>query len=64
MLWLKSCPRCHGDLIQQIDQYGSYTACVQCGHYLTEAEEAQFSLSISRQTTRSALLAERNNVAV
>ncbi len=64
MLLFKSCPRCHGDLIQQIDQYGSYFACVQCGHYLTEAEEAQFSLSISRPATRSAFLAERNKVAV
>jgi hypothetical protein len=40
MLWLKSCPRCNGDLYKGVDIYGSYIACLQCSHYLTEAEEA------------------------
>ena len=31
MLYLKSCPRCHGDLHQDSDSYGSYVRCVQCG---------------------------------
>jgi uncharacterized membrane protein YvbJ len=39
MFWLKCCPRCGGDLNEDSDQYGHYIACVQCGHYLTEAEE-------------------------
>ena len=39
MFWLKCCPRCGGDLYDDRDQYGYYIACVQCGHYLTEAEE-------------------------
>lgn len=40
MLWLKACPRCNtGDLYEDGDIYGRYIACIQCGHYLTEAEE-------------------------
>jgi hypothetical protein len=39
MFWLKSCPRCGGDLYDDRDQYSDYIACIQCGHYLTEAEE-------------------------
>ena len=39
MLWLKSCPRCHGDLHESSDEYGGYIACFQCGHYLALEEE-------------------------
>ena len=39
MLWFKECPRCGGDLYPDWDRYGSYIACLQCGYYLTEAEE-------------------------
>ena len=31
MFWLKSCPRCSGDLYQDDDQYGCYVSCLQCG---------------------------------
>ncbi len=40
MFWLKSCPRCHGDLHDESDIYGSYIDCFQCGHYLSVVEEA------------------------
>jgi len=40
VFWLKSCLRCHGDLSGTTDNYGSFIYCLQCGHYLTEAEEA------------------------
>ena len=40
MFWLKGCPRCHGDLFRERDQYGWYVFCLQCGHYLSEVEEA------------------------
>ncbi len=40
MYWLKSCPKCHGDLFDNKDIYGSYMDCLQCGHYLTVDEEA------------------------
>jgi uncharacterized protein (DUF983 family) len=38
MFWVKSCPKCDtGDLYDGQDSYGRYMACLQCGHYLTEA---------------------------
>jgi hypothetical protein len=41
MFWLKGCPKCIiGDLYQDKDRYGTYIACLQCSHYLTEEEEA------------------------
>ena len=40
MFWLKSCPRCEGDLYDNTDIYGSYIDCFQCGHYLTADEYA------------------------
>lgn len=40
MFWFKCCPKCNkGDLYQGKDRYGNYIACLQCGYYLTEAEE-------------------------
>jgi hypothetical protein len=40
MLCLKCCPRCEtGALYESKDMYGSYMACLQCGYYLTEAQE-------------------------
>ncbi|NQW21849.1 MAG: hypothetical protein HQ475_00225 [SAR202 cluster bacterium] len=41
MFWLKSCPKCHGDLYDNTDVYGSYIDCLQCGHYLTSIEDAE-----------------------
>ena len=45
MYWMKSCPRCEGDLFDGSDIYGRYVSCMQCGHYLTEAEEAEVGLA-------------------
>jgi hypothetical protein len=39
MLWLKSCPKCRGDLHSDADVFGTFVACVQCGRQLTGAEE-------------------------
>jgi hypothetical protein len=40
MFWLKCCPKCNkGDLFEGKDLYGRYVSCLQCGYYLTEAEE-------------------------
>ena len=41
MFWFKSCSKCHGDLYRDSDLYGTFISCMQCGHYLTQAEEAQ-----------------------
>lgn len=40
MFWLKACPRCHGDLYQEEDLFGSYVACLQCGRELNQFEES------------------------
>ena len=48
MFWFKSCPKCHGDLYRDSDTYGTYIACLQCGNYLTEADEMRLELSSSR----------------
>jgi hypothetical protein len=32
MVWLKACPRCHGDLFLDSDHYGMFKMCVQCGY--------------------------------
>ena len=41
MFSLKSCPRCHGDLYDKSDIYGSYIDCFQCGHYLSAHQDAR-----------------------
>lgn len=43
--WLKSCPKCHGDLREESDIYGSYVACVQCGYILRTEEEQRLFLT-------------------
>jgi hypothetical protein len=40
MFWLKSCPKCHGDLTDKADIYGGYINCFQCGYCLTVDEDA------------------------
>lgn len=37
--WLKTCPRCRGDLREESDIYGKYVACVQCGYILRAEDE-------------------------
>ncbi|MBI3978289.1 MAG: hypothetical protein HY331_08900 [Chloroflexi bacterium] len=33
MMWLKACPRCHGDLAKQTDELGeTFVGCLQCGY--------------------------------
>ena len=39
MLWLRSCPRCTGDLTEEVDIYGAEVACLQCGYYLNASQE-------------------------
>ncbi len=41
MYWLNSCRKCHGDLFESEDSYGSFISCLQCSSYLTESEEAE-----------------------
>ena len=45
MMWLKGCPKCGGDLYEEpaigpIVAVSRYINCLQCGHLLSEQEEA------------------------
>ena len=52
MIKLKACPKCHGDLYLQKDQYGRYMNCLQCGYLLELLEEpSEFSLSEGSRRT-------------
>ncbi len=31
MLFLKSCPKCQGDMYLEKDSYGAFHQCLQCG---------------------------------
>jgi len=52
MIWMKSCPRCHGDLFLDTDYYGQYVCCIQCGNTLDNAEESRL-LQKATMTTLS-----------
>lgn len=60
MLWLKGCPRCNGDLCEEKDMYGPYIDCLQCGHYLSEAEEVALRwYTLGELATRSQKVDEK-----
>jgi hypothetical protein len=40
MMWLKSCPRCRGDLVLDSDYYGNYVSCIQCGASLDRSQQS------------------------
>jgi len=42
MMWLKACPRCHGDLVLDSDYYGNYVSCIQCGASLDKSQQSSF----------------------
>jgi hypothetical protein len=39
MMWLGSCPRCRGDLHLELDHFGEFISCLQCGAILDESQE-------------------------
>ena len=44
MMWLKGCPRCQGDLFEEVavspELYGSrFVNCLQCGYTLSPEQE-------------------------
>ena len=59
MFWLQSCLRCHGDLSANADKYGGFIYCMQCGHYLTEAEEANLKAAAAHDETSSRKTAKK-----
>lgn len=38
--WSKACPRCSGDLREELTIYDSYVSCVDCRYTLTHKEKA------------------------
>lgn len=63
MFWFKSCPKCQGDLYRGGDVYGSFIACIQCSHYLTEAEEARLGAVASSQAVPAVAMMPAEKVA-
>ncbi len=63
MFWFKSCPKCHGDLYRDSDAYGTYIACMQCSHYLTQADETRLELFSSRVDTWPVSLQQVEKIA-
>ncbi len=63
MFWFKSCPKCHGDLYRDSDSYGTYIACMQCSHYLTQADETRLELFSSREDTWAVSLQQVEEIA-
>ena len=51
MLFLKSCPRCQGDMYLARDYYGTYKECLQCW-YVFDLDEK--SLRKDPETVRAA----------
>ena len=39
MIQFKACPKCHGDVIDGSDQFGSYRSCIQCGRYMANSSK-------------------------
>ncbi len=54
MFWLKQCPQCGGDLLDESDVHGSYISCLQCGRTLTAAEEQALRRTARNAATRGA----------
>ena len=40
MYWLKTCPRCRGDLYASRNIYGHFVQCLQCGYELSDQARA------------------------
>lgn len=55
--WLGACMRCRGDLFLDLDRYGHFITCLQCGKILTEQEEA--SLKTASDRDREPAIAHR-----
>ena len=63
MFWFKSCPKCHGDLYKDSDAYGTFISCLQCGHYLSQVQEAQMRSTGARIDQRHLVPVELEPVA-
>ena len=59
MLFLKVCPKCHGDMYLDRDQYGAFIECLQCG-LLRDIDESQENWQGALQLKDSQISALRN----
>ena len=53
MVWLKSCPKCKGDLFLDQDHYGKFKSCVQCGYIRDLVEGPQPMAQPPRLATKT-----------
>lgn len=51
MLYLKSCPRCSGDIYEGFDMFGHFLACVQCGYELTDPQTTHLKIEYTAKRT-------------
>ena len=61
MVWMKTCPRCRGDLALDYDLDGPYIGCIQCGAVLSKRDEqalVRLPLGLSRKRPQSQPVAE------
>ena len=58
MLFLKACPKCHGDMYVDRDVYGTFIECLRCG-LLRDVELREISNGDSTPYLVGELLAER-----
>lgn len=61
--WLRSCPRCGGDLFEERALGSVDMVCIQCGHVLTAAQEMTLRSRGVRVPVRQAGKAARRTVA-
>ena len=64
MIWYKSCPRCHGDLIRDEDIDEQYVACIQCGYYLMDVEQVLLGIVTATEGLYSLAIEAEEIVAV
>lgn len=54
-IYLKSCPRCRGDMNSNSDIYGEYRLCIQCGHMIDiQRPTSLFALPLNNDPKRKA----------
>ena len=53
VVYLKGCPRCHGDMHLDGDAYGRYLQCLQCG-YLRDIAGGVAAVAAPRRIKKAA----------
>ncbi len=55
MFYFKACPKCHGDVYQEKDAYGTFHKCLQCGRSVDlEIQEPGYDKTLAERTTKVA----------